>query len=111
LQYLKSQHSGLNAERAVMYKLTSEGWDLVLQRARTSIGEIDLIFEKKDRLLLIEVKKLNSSWRAFERIDLKQTQKLQRNLILFSQAFKDFKVFASLCWVDEKNKTYFVELS
>jgi Holliday junction resolvase-like predicted endonuclease len=90
--------------------MQKQGWVILFQRAKTQIGEIDLIFEKNNKILLIEVKKLNNSWRAFERIGAKQANKLQNNLIYFSNRFRQFQFFAQLCWVDRLQKVYFVEL-
>lgn len=91
--------------------MQSRGWQLLFQRAKTSIAEIDLIFQNDRKILLVEVKKLNDAWRAFERIGDQQIQKLQSNLILFSSKYPQFKLFAQLCWVDQKDKVYFVDLS
>ncbi|MBC7420683.1 MAG: YraN family protein [Bdellovibrio sp.] len=109
--YKKSQSLGLAAEVSVIEKMKHNSWSLSFQRARTKIAEIDLIFEKQNRVALIEVKALNNSWRAFERIGVKQTQKLQVNLIFLASQFKEFKFFAAICWVDKKGKVYFVEVS
>ncbi len=87
--------------------MQSRGWRIVLQRAKTSIGEIDLIFEKHDRVALIEVKKLSDPWRSFERISDSQTRKLHSNLILFSQAFRKYEIYAAICWVDADWKISF----
>ncbi len=95
----------------VIEKMKHNDWLLAFQRAKTEVGEIDLIFTKLNRVVLIEVKALNNSWRAFERIGAKQTQKLQANLIFLSQNFKEFKFFASVCWVDQNRKVYFVEVN
>ena len=99
---------GHRCELAVIRLLTQRGWILECQRVRTTIAEIDLIFSKKNEILLIEVKKLDDPWRAFVRIHKKQYQKLQKNLIFLSTNIKKFNFKALVCWVDEKNKISFV---
>ncbi len=90
--------------------MQKRGWVLLFQRAKTKIGEIDLVFENDNKILLVEVKKLNNSWRAFERIDLRQQHKLQLNLIYFAKSYQTFRIFAQVCWVDQRGQVYFVDL-
>lgn len=109
-----AQKIGLCAEENVIKLLISKNWSLCYRRLKTKIAEIDLVFEKTERLqtevLLIEVKRLNESWRAFERIHSKQLIKLQKNFILFSATFKNIKFRSYVAWVDPQNKITFVEI-
>ena len=105
---------GLRAEANVVKLLKSKNWRLCYHRLKTKIAEIDLVFEKTEQMetqvLLIEVKSLNESWRSFERIHLKQLNKLKKNFIFFSTTFKHIKVRSYIAWVDPKNKITFVEI-
>ena len=107
----KSQSSGYLAELNVIKLLQSNNWILCFQGFKTPIAEIDLIFEKENEILLIEVKTLNNSWRAFQRIENKQLSKLQKNFILFSRRYKTLNFRALVAWVDPQNKITFVEIS
>lgn len=98
------------AELAVIYLLEKNGWNLQFQRSRTEIAEVDLIFLKNKLVFLIEVKKLNDDWRSFQRIPRKQYQSLQKNLILFSNRFKEWEFRAYVSWVDIHNKVSFVSV-
>lgn len=109
--YRKAQSSGLRCEVAVIQVMKHNHWELAYQRAKTEVAEIDLMFGKENKIALIEVKSLNNSWRAFDRISDSQVQKLKANQLFLANSFKEFKFFASLCWVDGRGKVYFVEIS
>lgn len=109
-----NQKIGSNAEVNVIRLLQTRCWSLSFRGFRTRIAEIDLIFEKEingeTHVLLIEVKSLNNSWRAFERIHKNQLLKLQKNCISFSMKFNKIKFKAYVVWVDNDNKITFVEV-
>lgn len=107
----KNQHLGYSAEQAVVILLQKRNWILEFQRLKTKFAEIDLVFSKEDKVLLLEVKKLNDPWRSFERINLKQYQKLQSNLLFFSSMFKNFEFEAYVVWVDPMNKVSFARVN
>lgn len=90
--------------------MQSRGWNLAFHRFKTVVAEIDLIFEKKDQVILVEVKKLNNDWRAFERISAGQLLRLRSNLLLFSQNFRVYKIEAFVAWVDVNNKVSFCRI-
>lgn len=100
--------AGYRSEAAVVRLLNKRGWKLECHRARTTIAEIDLIFSKNNEIVLVEVKKLDNGWRAFERIGKKQYQALQRNLVFLSTNLKSYRFIATVCWVDIENKISFV---
>ena len=100
--------AGYRCELAVIRLLVTRGWVLECQRARTTIAEIDLIFSKKNEVLLIEVKTLDEPWRSFVRIKKSQYLKLQKNLVFLSTNIKKFDFKATVCWVDKKNQVSFV---
>ena len=106
--WTKNQIQGAKAEAAVIYLLEKKGWSLEFQRCRTRHAEIDLIFLKDNQVLLMEVKKLNNDWRAFERIQPQQFQSLQKNLNLFSSSLRSLQVLAFVSWVSGDNKVSFV---
>lgn len=107
----KSQGRGFAAELAVIQLLKTKNWTLCFQRLKTIIAEIDLIFEKGDEVLLIEVKTLSQEWGAFERIGHRQLLNLQKNFILLSRHFKSLRFRVFVAWVDPKNRITFVEVS
>lgn len=105
-----NQFKGVACERAVTYLLLRREWHLEFQRARTEISEIDLIFSKEKKIILVEVKKLDEGWQAFERIGKKQFQGLQGNLNLFTYRFSEWHVRAYIAWVNRKNEVTFLSV-
>ena len=106
-----SQRRGHQAELSVIRLLQTKNWSLCFQGLKTIIAEIDLIFEKEDQVILIEVKTLNDEWRAFDRIHDRQLMNLQKNYILLSEKFKKIRFRVFVAWVDPKNRITFVEVS
>ncbi len=90
--------------------MESKGWKLVFQRLKTKIAEIDLVFERDEKIVLIEVKKLNDDWRAFQRLHPQQQLRLQANLVLFSQKFKKYRIKAFVAWVRDRKPIVFAEI-
>ena len=90
--------------------LSNKGWHLQFQRARTQVSEIDLILAKDNKIILVEVKKLDEGWQAFERISKKQFQMLQQNLNLFTYRFRDRQVMAFVAWVNRRNEITFLSV-
>lgn len=95
---------GYQAELRVIELLKTKGWLLSFHRLKTKIAEIDLVFEKKNKILLIEVKTLDDDWRVFQRLSLNQQLKYRLNLQLFLNKFKDKHTKAYIALV-RKNKT------
>jgi Holliday junction resolvase-like predicted endonuclease len=87
-----------------------QNWNLIFQRLKTRIAEIDLVFERNDKIILIEVKTLNSVWRANQRINLKQINKLKANRTVLSFFSKKKKVDAFVAWVSPLNVITFCKL-
>ena len=73
----KFHQKGADAEALVQSYFLSRGWSVFSQRAKLEGVEVDLIVEKAGRRVLLEVKLLDHSWRAFERVGTKQIQRLK----------------------------------
>lgn len=106
----KNQWLGYSAEAAVIKLFQKHGWTLEGQRFKTKIAEIDLVFSKDNRVLLVEVKKLNDAWHAFERISSKQQLALKKNHIFLSMKMPRLQFDAYVVWVDRKNKISCVKI-
>ena len=52
----RAHQKGLWAEHKVIQALQSRGWRLKWHRCKTPFAEIDLAFQKENRLLVVEVK-------------------------------------------------------
>ncbi len=101
---------GYKSELAVIKLLTQENWQLAFHRLKTVISEIDLIFEKENKILLVEVKSLNENWRSFERIGGRQLDRLKQNKLSFAFLCRDKKIEALVAWVNKKNEISFVKI-
>lgn len=77
-----SQRKGVWAELQVIRLLQSKNWELLCHRQKIDSVEIDLIFKKDRRLIIAEVKFLDSEWRIFERISKKQIFNIQKISLL-----------------------------
>jgi Holliday junction resolvase-like predicted endonuclease len=102
--------SGLLAEVQVIKLLMKNGWSLSFHRLKTRIAEIDLIFEKRNKILLVEVKTLNNPWRAGQRISQRQLDKLRMNRTVLSYYRGNKKIEALIAWVETNNVITFCRL-
>ncbi|MFT8417323.1 MAG: YraN family protein [Acetobacter sp.] len=73
-----SYQSGLAAEEAVCQKLQSAGWRILLQRARTRRGEIDIVAQNGAIISFIEVKQRQTLRGAAECLSAAQSRRLYR---------------------------------
>ncbi len=105
-----SQSRGFYAEQMVVKLLIKNNWNLLFQRLKTRIAEIDLVFERYDKILLVEVKTLNDSWRAGQRLAPKQIEKLKANRMILSFYPKKKKVEAYVAWVQKNNVITFCSI-
>ncbi|MBC7466932.1 MAG: hypothetical protein H7256_13165 [Bdellovibrio sp.] len=94
----------------MIFLLQKNNWVLEFQRFKTVVAEVDLIFSKDDRIFLIEVKKLNDDWRAFQRVGRNQYFSLQKNLVYLSTRLPAFRFESFVCWVDRLNRISFVRV-
>lgn len=106
----KNQLVGYTSEQAVVFLLQKNNWILEFQRFKTVVAEVDLIFSKNNKILLIEVKKLNDDWRAFQRVGRNQYFSLQKNLVYLSTRMPGFQFESFVCWVDRLNRVSFVRV-
>ena len=102
----RNQTSGFDSENQVIENRKREGWHLLFQRAKTVIGEVDLLFQKGNQIQLIEVKTLDDSWRSFQRISHRQIQKLVLNQLHFSKLDPRYDVSCWVAWVGRQQIEY-----
>ena len=101
---------GFQSEQKVLQYLQKNGWQLVFQNLKTVLAEIDLIVQKNEKVVLIEVKKISNPWVVFERVSSKQIERLKLNRNLFAIKFKHKKIQAAVAWIDHKDKISFIKL-
>ncbi|NHO38197.1 YraN family protein [Acetobacter ghanensis] len=75
---LASYQSGLAAEETVCQELRKEGWKILLQRARTRRGEIDIVAQKDAIISFVEVKQRQTLRGAAECLSVAQSRRLYR---------------------------------
>lgn len=68
--------NGVQAEHVAEQALLSHAWRILLRRARTPLGEIDLVALKNGQLSFIEVKKRTTYARAAEAISERQRHRI-----------------------------------
>jgi putative endonuclease len=76
LSGLVSYLSGKAAEDAVLRAYTAQGYRMICRRWRGPGGEIDLVFEKRDEVVFVEVKKSSSFARAAGHLTKRQISRL-----------------------------------
>lgn len=69
-------HSGVSAEDAVARLYIERGFCIAAQRFRSKSGEIDLIAQRGDNLVFIEVKKSKSHAAAAARLSARQMTRI-----------------------------------
>lgn len=112
----KFHQKGADAEALVQSYFLSRGWSILSQRAKLEGVEVDLIVEKAGRRVLLEVKLLDHSWRAFERVGTKQIQRLKyvlfgmRKRVLRDDNDLCLKIEGFVVFVLPNAKLYFISL-
>lgn len=112
----KSSHQkkGLQSELRVIKAYQQQKWKLLFQRQKINKVEIDLIFYNPHLKLIhfLEVKTLDTTWRAFSRITKTQLLKLQKNLFLTRAIFETknnkIKINGYVVFVSKNQKLQFV---
>lgn len=69
-------HAGLAAEDGVASDYARRGYPLLARRWRGQAGEIDLVMQDGDGVIMVEVKKSRSFARAAERLSQRQIERL-----------------------------------
>ncbi len=82
---LTAYHAGLAAEHCVADKYTRCGLDIVAERFKSSMGEIDLIARHNDKLYFIEVKKSKTFDRAANALGARQMKRIQNASLCYLQ--------------------------
>jgi Holliday junction resolvase-like predicted endonuclease len=103
-------NSGLAAELQVVRLLQSKNWNLIFHRLKTRVAEVDLIFERGPQIILVEVKTLNSRWRADQRLGRQQLEKLKMNRTMLSYFARKKSLDAYIAWVEKDNVVTFCEV-
>ena len=79
-----SQRRGKISEQKALEFFQKKGWKLVSQNQILAGVEVDLILEKPDQYLIVEVKSDNL-WRKEYPIDIKQKKRLSQALSVFCE--------------------------
>ncbi len=112
LKNLSNSERGLWAEKIVHDFLVVKKWILISERHKYKYGEIDFIFQRDQKIAIIEVKYLHNPWMSFERISNEQLQRLKNNFLNLRQTkFKSYEVKLFLCFVDQYGKIEWVNLT
>lgn len=69
---------GIWAEHVAALFLRLKNYRIIARRARTPLGEVDIVAARGDTLVLVEVKYRNTMGAALQSISPKQQQRLQR---------------------------------
>jgi len=88
----------------------SKGWRVSSERTKFDGVEVDLIVEKENRRVLLEVKYLDNSWRAFERVGTKQIQRLKYVLLGMRKNLRNIRVDGYVVFVLQDGKLQFISL-
>lgn len=88
----------------------SRGWSVSSERTKFDGVEVDLIVEKGNRQVLLEVKHLDDSWRVFERVGTKQIQRLKYVLFGKRKRLCNIKVEGYVVFVLRDGKLQFISL-
>ncbi|MCH8863119.1 MAG: YraN family protein [Proteobacteria bacterium] len=73
-----AERRGRLAERMALALLRLKGYRILEQRYKTPVGEIDIIAQRKDALIFIEVKARRRMRDAIESIGARQRQRITR---------------------------------
>lgn len=74
----QAQQDGIEAESQVCAMLEARGWRILLRRARTPRGEVDIVADRAGILSFIEVKKRQSMAEALACLSPVQSRRLYR---------------------------------
>lgn len=108
----RAYQDGLSAEEAVCSACMKEGWLILLKRARTRRGEIDIVMRKGSLICFVEVKKRKTLRGATECLGVSQQRRLYRaaECLLAAHphwAYEELRF--DLIAVDEQNALHWVK--
>lgn len=76
---------GLKAERLAAVFLKIKGYDILAQRFKTPVGEIDLMAKKGKTLVMVEVKQRSSMEDALESVTPKMRRRIEQAALYYLQ--------------------------
>jgi putative endonuclease len=84
-QLSPTQTQGKKAEELALHHLEAKGYRLATINYRTKLGEIDLIMERGDTIVFVEVRERNSSayGTAAETVTLKKQKRIGKAALMF----------------------------
>ncbi|WP_417449105.1 YraN family protein [Kordiimonas sp.] len=82
---------GRRAETWAALYLRLKGYRILDRRARLKVGELDLVAEKADRLVFVEVKQRKTRATALESVTIKQRMRIERAALLWRAKHKKDK--------------------
>lgn len=88
---VEAYQNGLAAEDIVCQKLRGAGWNVLLQRARTRRGEIDIVAQNGTTISFIEVKLRKTLRDAAESLSATQSRRLFRAAECLLQSNPDWQ--------------------
>jgi len=102
-----SYHSGQAAEYQVARHDEKDGWQVLQHRYKNVAGEIDLVLQRGDTVLFVEVKRARTHDIAASRISLQQIARIKRCAEMFIADYCDQQnlgVRLDAALVDEKGE-------
>lgn len=103
-----AQRRGKISEQKALEFFQKQGWKLIAQNQIIAGIELDLILEKPDQYLIIEVKS-NNLWRKEHPIDIKQKKRLSKAFSVFCEQHEK-PAQMQLAIVDRENSIYTMDL-
>lgn len=94
---MSTKEFGLFAEGIARHYLIQKGYKILASNYKLKFGELDIIAQKADKIVFIEVKALKNSYEDFNpemRVDYKKRIKL----IKLAQAFMLYKNLNDVSW-------------
>jgi putative endonuclease len=86
----KKQHTGVKGEDIAVKYLVEHGYRILARNFRKPWGEIDIIAEKRGKLVFVEVKALtaSSAFRPEDHFTRQKMAKLKRTCQLYAQSLR-----------------------
>lgn len=87
---VSNDRAGQIAETLAALFLRAKGFGILQRRYTTKVGEVDIIAQKRDLLLFVEVKLRSNSQMALYSIEPRQQQRITRAAEAFLQANPEY---------------------